>query len=67
MIEIDMSQEEYDNLAKEHGPNYAAWEFYGRWLKAWGAANPDDERNAYELVDVLEADQRGEPIPEKGA
>jgi hypothetical protein len=53
MIDPDdlMTHDEFDRLSAEHGPNYAYWEGYARWLKAWRAENPDDDRDDLELID----------------
>lgn len=62
-----MPDEEFDALTAAHGPSYPCWEVFGRWLDAWRAAHPHDDRDDLELVNVY-ADwpddaEIGEPRP----
>jgi uncharacterized protein with von Willebrand factor type A (vWA) domain len=51
-----MSDEEAERLEKEHGPSYAAFEFFQRWLDQHAKDEPDDDRDVLELIDVFAAE-----------
>lgn len=51
-----MSDAEAAHLDRLHGPAYAAWERFARWLRRWRRRHPEDDRGDLELVDEYVAD-----------